>query len=188
MRKVASRKSKGRHQSSPARAREARKSVPLKIRAATRKDVAVILKLIQALAEYERAPKAVVATTRDILRDGFGRTPRFHTLIAEWESKPVGFALYFYNYSTWQGRAGLYLEDLFVLPESRGRGIGKALLVELAKIVVKENLGQCRWQVLDWNTPSIEFYKSLGALPMKEWITMRIGREELERLVDSRQP
>ena len=154
----------------------------LKIRPAQRKDAAVILELIRALAEYERAPKAVVATTQDILRDGFGRTPRFRTLIAEWKGKPVGFALYFYNYSTWHGRAGLYLEDLFVLLEFRGRGIGKALLAELAKIVVKENLGQCRWQVLDWNTPSIEFYNSLGAVPMNEWITMRIGREELEEL------
>ena len=154
----------------------------LRIRPATRKDARVILELIRALAEYERAPKAVVATTQDILRDGFGRTPRFRALIAEWEGKAVGFALYFYTYSTWQGRAGLYLEDLFVLPESRGRGIGKTLLVELAKIVVRENLGQCRWQVLDWNTPSIEFYNSLGAVPMSEWITMRLGREQLEKL------
>ena len=163
-----------------------RKNSPLlKIRPATRKDAALIVELIRALAEYERAPKAAVVTTRDILRDGFGRNPRFRTLIAEWDGKPAGFALYFYNYSTWQGRAGLYLEDLFVHPEFRGKGIGKALLVRLAKIAVKENLGQCRWQVLDWNTPSIKFYESIGAIHMKEWITMRIGSEELKKLAES---
>src|SRR5438046_10615331 len=156
----------------------------LKIRPATRKDAALIVDLIRALAEYEREPQAAVVTKRDILRDGFGRNPRFHCVIAEWDKKPVGFALWFYNYSTWQGRAGVYLEDLFVYPEFRGKGIGKALLVHLAQIAVRENCYGMRWQVLDWNTPSIEFYESLGATQLKEWIPMRIMGEHLKRLAE----
>ncbi len=156
----------------------------LKIRPATRKDAALIVELIRALAEYEREPKAAVVTKRDILRDGFGRNPRFHCIIAEWDKKPVGFALWFYNYSTWQGRAGVYLEDLFVYPEFRGKGIGKALLVHLAKIAVKQKCARYVWQVLDWNTPSIKFYESLGATIMKEWLTMRVQGEALKKLAD----
>ena len=154
----------------------------LKIRPATRKDASLIVEFIRALAEYERAPKSAVVTKRDILRDGFGRNPRFHVVIAEWERKPVGFALWFYNYSTWLGRPGLYLEDLFVYPEFRGKGIGKALLVRLAKIAVKQKCGRYQWQVLDWNTPSIKFYESLGAEVMKEWLGMRVQGETLKKL------
>src|SRR5260370_21448174 len=142
----------------------------LKIRPGTRKDASLIVELIRALAEYERAPKSAVVTKRDILRDGFGRNPRFHVVIAEWERKPVGFALWFYNYSTWLGRPGLYLEDLFVYPEFRGKGIGKALLVRLAKIAVKQKCGRYQWQGLDWNTPFIKFYECLGAEVMKRWL------------------
>jgi GNAT superfamily N-acetyltransferase len=156
----------------------------LKIRPATRKDAALIVELVRALAEYERAPEAAVLTRADILRDGFGRNPRFHAVIAEWDGKPAGFALWFYNYSTWQGRAGVYLEDLFVYPEFRGKGIGKALLVHLARIAVKQKCGRYVWQVLDWNTPSIEFYESLGAKIMKEWLTMRVEGEALRKLAD----
>jgi GNAT superfamily N-acetyltransferase len=156
----------------------------LKIRPATRKDAALIVALIRALAEYEREPKAAVVTKADILRDGFGRNPRFHVVIAEWEHKPVGFALWFYNYSTWQGRAGVYLEDLFVYPEFRGKGIGKALLAHLAKIAIKQKCGRYVWQVLDWNTPSINFYESLGAKIMKEWLTMRVEGEALKKLAE----
>ncbi len=156
----------------------------LKIRAATRKDAALIVELIRALAEYEREPNAAVVSKRDILRDGFGRNPRFHCVIAEWNKKPVGFALWFYNYSTWQGRTGVYLEDLFVYPEFRGKGIGKALLVHLAKISVKQKCARYVWQVLDWNTPSIKFYESLGATIMKEWLTMRVQGEALKKLAD----
>jgi GNAT superfamily N-acetyltransferase len=156
----------------------------LKIRPATRKDAAVIVQLVRALAEYERAPEAAVLTRADILRDGFGRNPRFHVVIAEWHGKPAGFALWFYNYSTWQGRAGLYLEDLFVYPEFRGKGIGKALLVHLARIAVKQKCGRYVWQVLDWNTPSIRFYESLGAKIMKEWLTMRVEGEALRKLAE----
>jgi GNAT superfamily N-acetyltransferase len=157
-------------------------AVLLKIRPATRKDASLIVEFIRALAEYERAPKSAVVTKRDILRDGFGRTPRFHVVIAECERKPVGFALWFYNYSTWLGRPGLYLEDLFVYPEFRGKGIGKALLVHLAKLAVKQKCGRYQWQVLDWNTPSIKFYESLGAEVMKEWLGMRVQGKALKKL------
>jgi GNAT superfamily N-acetyltransferase len=102
--------------------------------------------------------------------------------MADWDGKPAGFALFFYNYSTWQGRPGLYLEDLFVRPEFRSQGIGKALLLHLAQIAVRENCGRFQWQVLDWNTPAIEFYESLGAKTLKEWLTMRVDGEALERL------
>jgi GNAT superfamily N-acetyltransferase len=156
----------------------------LKIRPATRKDAALIVKFIRALAEYEREPRAAVVTTADILRDGFGPKPRFHVVIAEWDRKPAGFALWFYNYSTWQGRAGIYLEDLFVYPEFRGKGIGKALLVHLARVAIRQKCGRYVWQVLDWNTPSIKFYESLGATIMKEWLTMRVEGEALKKLAE----
>lgn len=156
----------------------------LKIRPATRKDARLIVEFVRALAEYERAPESAVLTARDIVRDGFGRNPKFYVVIAEWSKKPVGFALWFYNYSTWLGRPGIYLEDLFVYPEYRGKGIGKALLVHLAKIAVKQKCGRYQWQVLDWNTPSIEFYKSLGATIMKEWLGMRVEGEALKKLAE----
>src|SRR5437868_302249 len=145
----------------------------LSIRPANIEDVPVILDLIRELAEYEREPQAAVATADDLIRDGFtpGAAPKFRVVIAEWDGRSAGFALFFYNYSTWQGRPGLYLEDLFVRPVFRGKGIGKALLLHLAQIAVRENCGRFVWQVLDWNTPSIEFYKSLGAQVMTEWLT-----------------
>jgi GNAT superfamily N-acetyltransferase len=154
----------------------------LSIRPATAKDAALIVQFVRDLAEYERDPKAAVATEQDFIRDGFGADPKFKVVFAEWGGKPAGFALFFYNYSTWQGRPGLYLEDLFVKPEFRGKGIGKALLLHLAKIAVENNCGRYQWQVLDWNTPAIEFYKSLGAEIMKEWLTMRVEGDALQRL------
>jgi GNAT superfamily N-acetyltransferase len=154
----------------------------LKIRPATREDAATIVDLITALAIYEREPDAVTATEADILRDGFGATPRFRCVIAEWEGQPAGFALWFYNYSTWQGRAGLYLEDLFVKPEFRGKGIGKALLLHLAKVASDENCGRFEWSVLDWNSPAIEFYESLGAKLHREWLRMRVEGDALSNL------
>ncbi len=141
-----------------------------------------IVELIRELAEYEREPAAAVASEADLLRDGFGPAPRFHCLVAEWAGAPAGFAFYFHNYSTWQGRWGLYLEDLFVRPAFRGKGIGKALLVELARIAVREGCGRFQWQVLDWNEPALRFYQKLGARRMGEWVTMRIEGEALERL------
>jgi GNAT superfamily N-acetyltransferase len=154
----------------------------LVIRKAEPRDVPQILELIRELAAYEKAPGQAVATEADLLVDGFGPAPRYFCLMADWEGAPAGFAFYFHNYSTWQGRWGLYLEDLFVRPQHRGRGIGKALLVELARIAVREGCGRFQWQVLDWNTPAIEFYERLGARPLKEWMTMRIDGEALERL------
>ena len=152
------------------------------IRSATLDDIPLILQLIHELAEYEKAPEQAVATDRDLRRDGFSANPKFRVLIAEWEGRPAGFALFFYNYSTWLGRPGLYLEDLFVQPQHRGKGIGKALLVRLAKIAVEEGCGRFEWQVLDWNTPAVRFYKSLGAKPMDEWTVYRLTDEALAKL------
>jgi GNAT superfamily N-acetyltransferase len=154
----------------------------LNIRRAEASDAALILSFIRALAEYEHLSPSVVATEQDLLRDGFGHEPKFRCVIAEWDQRPVGFALYFYNYSTFQGRPGIFLEDLFVNPEFRGKGIGRALLLHLARLAVRENCGRYVWQVLDWNTPSIEFYKSLGAKLMSEWLTMRVEDAALENM------
>ncbi|HET7745726.1 MAG TPA: GNAT family N-acetyltransferase [Vicinamibacteria bacterium] len=154
----------------------------LVLRAAREADVPLILQLIRELAAYEREPDAVTATEEDLRRDGFGATPRFKAVIAEWHGEPAGFAFYFYNYSTWQGRPGLYLEDLFVRPAHRGRGIGKALLVHLAKVAVAEGCGRYQWQVLDWNTPAIEFYERMGGKVHKEWLTVRVAGDGLRAL------
>ena len=155
------------------------------IRPAKRDDVPLILQFIRDLAEYERAPEAAVARPEDLLRYGFGPEPKFRVVIAEWNGQPAGFALFFNNFSTWQGQPGLFLEDLFVRPEFRGKGIGKALLVHLAQIAMREDCGRFVWQVLDWNTPSIDFYKSLGAKVLDEWLTMRVEGEALQKLAMS---
>lgn len=163
----------------------------LTIRPATPEDAALILRFIHALAEYERAPEQVVATEQDILRDGFpadGTAPKFWVLIAEWQRLPAGFAFYFFNYSTWLGRWGLFLEDLFVLPEMRGQGIGKALLQELARIAVEKRCYGMRWNVLDWNRPAIDFYEGLGAEVLKDWQVVRIMGAPLERLAAAPPP
>jgi GNAT superfamily N-acetyltransferase len=154
----------------------------LTLRRAVVADVPQILALIRDLAEYEKAPHEVIATETDLVRDGFSGTPRFQVELAAWDGEIVGFAFWFFNYSTWQGRPGLYLEDLFVRPAFRGRGIGRALLAELARIAVREGCGRFQWQVLDWNTPAITFYESLGAKVMEEWLTMRVSGPELARL------
>ncbi len=154
----------------------------LTIRPAAIADVPLILDFIRRLAEYEREPKAAVATEDDLRRDGFGANPKFRCLIAEWDRRPAGFAFFFHNYSTWRGRPGLYLEDLFVLPEMRGKGIGKALLEKLAQIALEENCYGLVWQVLEWNEPAIKFYESLGATTMDAWETMRIMEPALSRL------
>jgi GNAT superfamily N-acetyltransferase len=152
------------------------------IRAATAADVSLILALIRGLAEYERAPEAVIATEEDLLRDGFGTNPFYFCLIAEHEGKPAGFAFYFFDYSTWIGRPGIYLEDLFVYPELRGLGIGKALLKHVAAIAVEKGCARLKWSVLDWNTPAIDFYRAMGGELMDEWTNVRIQGEALERL------
>jgi GNAT superfamily N-acetyltransferase len=154
----------------------------LSIRPATRTDTALILQFIHELAEYERAPNEVVATEADLLRDGFGVEPKYRALIAEWDGQPAGFAFFYNNYSTWRGHAGLHLEDLFVRPQFRSKGIGKALLAQLAAIALRENCYGMRWNVLDWNTPAIDFYKSLGGTLLNEWLIVRFDGEPLRRL------
>ena len=163
----------------------------LSIRPALPEDVPVILSLIRALAEYEHEPESAQATAADLLRDGWGPEPKFRCLIADWKNsagqpEPVAFALYFYNYSTWRGRCGIYLEDLFVLPEFRRRGIARALLVHLAQRAVEQQCGRFEWQVLDWNAPAIAFYQSLGARMMTAWRTMRVEGDALSRLAAER--
>lgn len=152
------------------------------LRAAVPADVPRILAFIRALAAYEREPDAVEATEQGLLRDGFGPHPFFHCLIAEHDGHPAGFALYFFNYSTWLGRPGLYLEDLFVEPAFRGRGIGKALLKQVAATALQHNCRRLQWEVLDWNTPAIEFYRAMGAEFLDEWRNVRISGPALERL------
>ena len=142
----------------------------------------VILALIRGLAEYERLAHQVEATPARLKRHGFGRRPYFETLICRRGRRPVGFALYFFTYSTFLARPSLYLEDLFVLPEERGKGAGKALLRALAKIAVARGCGRMEWAVLDWNTPSIRFYKALGAKLRKEWVLTRLTGPALRRL------
>jgi GNAT superfamily N-acetyltransferase len=152
------------------------------IRTATPADIPLILTFIRALALYERAPEAVIATEADLLRDGFGSNPFYFCLIAEHEGQPAGFAFYFFDYSTWLGRPGIYLEDLFVHPEFRGLGIGKALLKQVAAIALEKNCARLKWSVLDWNTPAIDFYRAMGAEFMDEWTNVRISGEALDRL------
>jgi GNAT superfamily N-acetyltransferase len=154
----------------------------LSIRNATAEDVPLILQFIRELAEYEKLAHEMVATPEDLLRNGFSDRPYFHVIVAEWDGQPAGFALYFYNYSTFRGRPGLYLEDVFVRPAYRGKGIGKTLLLYLARIAVAEGCGRFEWQVLDWNTAAINFYESLGARTMKEWLTMRVTGDALAKL------
>ena len=156
----------------------------LVIRPAEAADVPLILRLIRALAAYEREPDAVVATEADLLRDGFGPTPRFQVLIAEDAGEPAGFAFYFFAYSTWRGRAALYLEDLFVPIEHRKKGIGLALMRRLARIAVDAGCARFVWEVLDWNEPAIRFYESLGAEVLRSWLNVRMEGEALARLAE----
>jgi len=154
----------------------------LNLRPATPADVPQILQFIRDLATYEREPDAVLATEADLLRDGFGETKRFHCIIAEIDSTPAGFALYFYNYSTWRGHAGIYLEDIYVSPAHRGKGIGKALLAHLARIAVDQGCPRLEWDVLTWNTPAIRVYEAIGATTQTEWRIMRLSGEALTNL------
>jgi len=155
------------------------------IRAARVEDVPVILQLIRDLATYERAPDEVTATEEQLVDVLFGERPAAEVLLAFEGKLSVGFALYFYNFSTWLGRPGLYLEDLFVKPEKRGKGYGRALLVELAKIARDRGCGRMEWAVLDWNEPAIKFYRALGATPMHEWTVFRLTRQEIAKLADA---
>ncbi len=154
----------------------------LAIRSAQRGEAALVLDFIRKLAEYEKLSHAVEATEADIDQALFGPSPRCHCDFALWNGEPVGFALWFYNFSTFKGKAGIYLEDLFVDPARRGHGIGKALLKHLARRCLAEGLPRLQWWVLDWNEPSIGFYKAFGAEPMDEWTVYRVSGGALERL------
>jgi GNAT superfamily N-acetyltransferase len=155
------------------------------IREAEVEDVPIILELIRDLATYERAPDEVSATEKQLVDVLFGERPVAEVLLAFEAESPVGFAVYFYNFSTWLGRPGLYLEDLFVKPEKRGKGYGRALLVELAKIARDRGCGRMEWAVLNWNEPAIKFYRALGAKPMDEWTVFRLTRDEIAKLADA---
>ena len=154
----------------------------LTIRPATIADTDLILHFVRELAIYEKAEDEAKATPEHVRRTLFCEQPAVFGLICEVDGKAVGFAVYFFNYSTWQGQHGLYLEDLYVSPEQRGKGAGKALLSHLAKIALDNNCGRFEWSVLDWNMPSIEFYDSLGAKPQSEWIRYRMTGEALQAL------
>jgi len=151
------------------------------LRRATAADVGDILRLIRELAAYEREPDAVHATVDSLTATLFGPTPSAEALVAEVDGEVVGLALFFTNFSTWTGRAGLYLEDLYVAPHARGTGLGKALLQRLARIAVGRGCARLEWSVLDWNQPAIDFYRSLGAKAMSEWTVHRLDGAALER-------
>ena len=155
------------------------------IRPAEPGDAAAIWRFVQELAEYEKLSHVVEASAADLARDLFGPSPRVFCDLAEAEGEPVGFALWFYSYSTFKGRHGVYLEDLYVRPDARGRGAGKALLRSLARRCLAEGLGRLEWAVLDWNAPAIGFYDALGAQALDDWIVRRLTGEALARLAES---
>ena len=152
------------------------------IRPAAPQDCALVLAFVRELAAYERLAQEVVASEDDLAAALFGPNPRVFADLALWNGEPAGFALWFYNFSTFQGRHGIYLEDLFVRPDVRGHGIGKALLRHLARRCRTEGLARLEWWVLDWNEPALAFYRSLGAVPMDEWTVQRVAGAALERL------
>lgn len=157
------------------------------IRSARAEDVPIILKLIRDLATYERAPDEVTATEEQLVAVLFGERPAAEVLLAFEGKSPVGFAVFFHNFSTWLGRPGLYLEDLFVKPEKRGKGYGRALLIDLAKIARDRGCGRMEWAVLDWNESAIKFYRALDAKPMEEWTVFRLTRDGIARLAEMEQ-
>lgn len=155
------------------------------IRPARVEDVPVILELIRELATYERAPDEVTATEKQLVDVLFGERPAAEVLLVFEGKSPIGFAVFFHNFSTWLGRPGLYLEDLFVKPEKRGKGYGRALLIDLAKIARDRACGRMEWAVLNWNEPAIKFYRALGAEPLDEWTVFRLTREGIAELAKS---
>jgi GNAT superfamily N-acetyltransferase len=158
----------------------------LKIRKANVEDVPLILSFIHELAEYEREPSAVLATEDDLIRDGFSKNPKFKVIIAEWDGNPAGMAFFFHNYSTWEGKHGLFLEDFFVRPQFRRKGIGKALMVHLARTAIEENCYGMRWEVLDWNKSAIDVYQRLRASFREHWRVMQLTGDDLKRLSKTR--
>jgi GNAT superfamily N-acetyltransferase len=158
------------------------------IRDSSRDDTALILHFIRELAIYEKAEDQVEATPETLAASLFGPDSPSHALICEQDGQAIGFAVYFFNYSTWQARKGLYLEDLFVLPSARGQGAGKRLLQHLAGIAVAEGCGRFEWSVLDWNQPAIDFYQSIGARPQSEWVRYRLHGQALRDFAASASP
>ncbi len=154
----------------------------LQIREATSADAALILKFITDLAIYEKAEHEMLATEADIRKSLFGGTATAKAMVCEQAGEPIGFAVYFFNYSTWLGKKGLFLEDLYVAPASRGTGAGKALLKHLAAIAIENDCGRFEWNVLDWNEPAIKFYQAIGAQPQNEWIGYRLAGAALKNL------
>ncbi|HOT95811.1 MAG TPA: GNAT family N-acetyltransferase [bacterium] len=154
------------------------------IRPATAADATALLELIRGIAEYERLTHAVINTEAAILKNGFGPDPYFHALLCEapGRERPVGFALYFFTYSTFTGKPSLYLEDLFVRPEERGSGFGKALFLELVRIAREKECGRMEWSVLNWNRPAIDFYLRMGAKPLDDWTVYRLDEAALAAL------
>jgi GNAT superfamily N-acetyltransferase len=155
------------------------------LRSATAADVPQILAYIQGLADYEKLTHACVATEDSLRQTLFGPRPYAEVILGEYDGEPAGFALFFHNYSTFRAAPGIYLEDLYVLPERRGHGVGKALLKQLAKLAVERGCARLEWSVLDWNAPSIAFYKSLGAEPQDEWTIFRVTGDALSTLAMS---
>jgi len=154
----------------------------MNIRPARKEEVGIVLQLIHDLAHYEKAPNEVEATERELLATIFSDEPRVFCDLVEVDGVIAGMAIWFLNYSTWQGKHGIYLEDLFIKPEFRGRGYGKALLQHLARICEEKGYGRFQWWVLDWNSPAIEFYRSLGAVAMDEWTVYRVSGDALKDL------
>ena len=158
----------------------------IRVTSATESDIPAILDMILGLAEYEKLSHLVVATEEQLRQTLFGERPGAEVLLANWNGEAIGFALFFPNYSTFLAQPGIYLEDLFVKPHARGKGAGLALFVELARIAVDRGCGRVEWAVLDWNEPSIRFYKKLGAVALDEWSTYRLTSEPLRRLATAR--
>ncbi|MFT5140307.1 MAG: GNAT superfamily N-acetyltransferase [Lysobacterales bacterium] len=154
----------------------------LQIRPAQKSDAALILAFINELADYEKLAHEVVAKIPQLEETLFGDRPYANVVIAEWDGQPTGFALFFSNYSTFLSLPGIYLEDLFVRPEFRGKGIGKSLLIHLASLVIQRGWGRLDWSVLDWNDPAIDFYKNIGARPLGEWLQFRLDGTALKNL------
>ncbi len=155
------------------------------IRQAQKEDVPLLLDFIKQLADYEKLSHVVVADAESLRRTLFGEIAFAEVILADYQNQSVGFALFFHNYSTFLGKPGIYLEDLFVVPAMRGKGIGRELLKYLARLTKERNCGRLEWSVLDWNKPAIEFYKNMGAVPMEQWTVFRLTGKALERLSGS---
>lgn len=151
------------------------------IRKATAKDVPVLMALVKELAEFEKAPQEVKTTEEELLKDGFGEKPAFGAIVAEWNGEVKGMAIYYFSYSTWKGRS-MYIDDIVVFQESRGKGMGKALMDQLVEIAKEENVGKLHWQVLDWNQPAIDFYSKYNTSFDAEWVNVAVTRENLMKL------